>query len=413
MYSQSRGSMISNRSILVAIFVGVWLLMVVMYSQMTNGHDQPTEAGKSRAIIRSIVDNEVRAKLSALKTEELSKVYPPTKTLLTSNRKRVLVTGGAGFVGSHLVDRLMEQGHEVVVIDNFFTGRKENVQHWIGHPNFELVTHDVVKPFMREVDRIYHLACPASPPHYQFNPIKTIKTSVEGTLNMLGLAKRVGARVLLTSTSEVYGDPEEHPQKETYFGNVNTIGPRACYDEGKRVAETMMYAYESQENVEVRVARIFNTFGPRMHPNDGRVVSNFIIQALQKNPLYVYGNGLQTRSFQYVDDLVAGLMALMESDYSKPVNIGNPEEYTIKDFATMIQQQVNPDSPIEHLASTKDDPRKRKPDITLAKTKLGWSPQVSVADGLRQTIEYFRNQLKHAAKDFTPIKPAEFNNGGN
>ena len=222
-------------------------------------------------------------------------------------RKRILVTGGAGFVGSHLVDKLMLQGHYVIVVDNMFTGRPQNIQQWIGHPNFQLIIHDVVNPIMLEVDQIYHLACPASPPHYQYNPIKTIKTSTEGTLNMLGLAKRVHARILLTSTSEVYGDPKVHPQPETYWGNVNPVGPRACYDEGKRVAETMMYAYEKQENLEVRVARIFNTFGPRMHPNDGRVVSNFIIQALQSKDITIYGSGLQTRSFQYVDDLVNGM----------------------------------------------------------------------------------------------------------
>jgi UDP-glucuronate decarboxylase len=237
---------------------------------------------------------------------------------------------GSGFVGSNLVDRLMMQGHQVIVLDNMFTGRPKNIAHWQGHPNFQLIIHDVVEPIMLEVDQIYHLACPASPPHYQYNPIKTIKTSTMGTLNMLGLAKRVKARMLLTSTSEVYGDPEVHPQKETYWGHVNPIGPRACYDEGKRVAETMMYAYEQQGGVEVRVARIFNTFGPRMHPNDGRVVSNFIIQALQGKDITIYGTGEQTRSFQYVDDLVSGLIKLMNGNYSQPVNLGNPEEFQVK-----------------------------------------------------------------------------------
>lgn len=326
--------------------------------------------------------------------------------MVASQRKRIVVTGGAGFVGSHLVDRLMKMGHEVIVLDNFFTGRRENVEQWIGHRNFRLVDHDVVNPFMVEADQIYHLACPASPPHYQYNPIKTIKTSVEGTLNMLGLAKRLRARILLASTSEVYGDPEEHPQKETYFGNVNTIGPRACYDEGKRVAETMMYSYQRQENVDVRVARIFNTFGPRMHPNDGRVVSNFIIQALQKKPITIYGHGQQTRSFQFVDDLVDGLIALMESGYSLPVNLGNPEEYTISQFAEVIRDLVDKEAPIEHLAGTEDDPRKRKPDISLAKEKLNWEPKVDVKVGLMKTIEYFRDQLEKTG-EFSPIKPAE------
>ena len=341
-----------------------------------------------------------RAELKALPE---SMKWPEVKKLRTVEQKRILVTGGAGFVGSHLVDALMKQGHVVTVVDNFFTGRKQNVMHWLGHPNFMLVDHDVVKPFMAEVDQIYHLACPASPPHYQYNPIKTIKTSSEGTLNMLGLAKRVRARILLTSTSEVYGDPEVHPQVETYHGNVNPIGPRACYDEGKRVAETMMYAYEKQENVEVRVARIFNTFGPRMHPNDGRVVSNFIMQALQNKPITIYGDGSQTRSFQYVTDLVRGLIALMNNDYSQPVNIGNPDEYKISEFAEMIRKFVKGStSEIVHLPATKDDPSKRRPDITVAKRELNWSPEVSVSTGLSYTIEYFRSELDRHG-EFDPI----------
>lgn len=279
-----------------------------------------------------------------------------------------------------------------------FTGRKKNVAQWIGHPQFQLIIHDVVEPIMMEVDQIYHLACPASPPHYQYNPIKTIKTSTEGTLNMLGLAKRVQARMLLTSTSEVYGDPEVHPQKETYWGNVNPIGPRACYDEGKRVAETMMYAYESQAKVQVRVARIFNTFGPRMHPNDGRVVSNFIIQALQGKDITIYGNGKQTRSFQFVDDLVDGLIALMNGNYSQPVNLGNPDEYTVSDFAHLIKDITQSNSTIRYLPATKDDPRQRRPDISTAQAQLSWQPRVKVRDGLRKAIEYFRKELEESGE---------------
>ncbi|CAN0192030.1 unnamed protein product [Ascophyllum nodosum] len=330
--------------------------------------------------------------------------YPKTASLPDKDRMRILVTGGAGFVGSHLVDALMKMGHEVVVLDNFFTGRKKNVQHWMGHPSFHLITHDVVEPIKLEVDQIYHLACPASPPHYQYNPIKTIKTSTQGTLNMLGLAKRTAARMLLTSTSEVYGDPEEHPQRETYWGHVNPIGPRACYDEGKRVAETMMYAYKDQAEIEVRVARIFNTFGPRMHPNDGRVVSNFIIQAIQGKDITIYGDGSQTRSFQYVDDLVRGLIALMNCDYDGPVNIGNPDEYTVKDFAELIKASTESDSKIVHMESTKDDPSKRKPDISLAKREMGWEPAVSVHEGIVATVKYFREELERTG-EITPTGP--------
>eukprot|EP01084_Bolivina_argentea_P226962 383321_1 len=319
--------------------------------------------------------------------------YPNVVHLPEKDRKRILVTGGAGFVGSHLVDRLMVQGHEIIVVDNMFTGRQANVQHWIGHPNFQLIVHDVVKPILLEVDQIYHLACPASPPHYQYNPVKTIKTSTIGTLNMLGLAKRLGARMLLSSTSEVYGDPKEHPQKESYWGHVNPIGPRACYDEGKRVAETMMYAYKTQSKVDIRVARIFNTFGPRMHPNDGRVVSNFIIQGLQGEPITIYGDGKQTRSFQYIDDLVDGLIRLMYNDYSEPVNLGNPMEFTILQFAEKIKKLTNSKSKIVHFAPTEDDPTKRKPDISVAKKVLDWVPKISVDDGLKSTVEYFQKEL--------------------
>lgn len=261
-----------------------------------------------------------------------------------------------------------------------------------------LVTHDVTEQIMLEVDQIYHLACPASPPHYQYNPVKTIKTSTEGTLNMLGLAKRVRARILLTSTSEIYGDPKEHPQKESYWGNVNTIGPRSCYDEGKRVAETMMYSYKNQNAVEIRVARIFNTFGPRMHPNDGRVVSNFIIQALQNKDLTIYGDGTQTRSFQYVSDLVDGLHALMNGNYDLPVNLGNPIEYTIKDFAEYISELTKTKSKIVYLSKSQDDPTQRKPDITTANREISWSPKVSVKQGLMNTIEYFQKVLDEAGE---------------
>lgn len=321
--------------------------------------------------------------------------FPKVKKLNAIYQKRILVTGGAGFVGSHLVDKLMIQGHKVTVVDNFFTGRRENVEQWIGHPNFALLVHDVIEPLLLEVDQIYHLACPASPPHYQYNPIKTIKTSSLGTMNMLGLASRVKGRLLLASTSEVYGDPEVHPQKETYWGHVNTMGPRSCYDEGKRIAESMCYAYHQQRDVDVRIARIFNTFGPRMHPNDGRVVSNFIVQALQNRTLTIYGDGKQTRSFQYVEDLVDGLIALMNSDYGSPVNIGNPEEFTIEEFATYIRDSISPSTQIKHLPAAVDDPKKRQPDITVAETELGWSPKWKVTDGLEKTIEYFRQELEN------------------
>ncbi|KAM0732104.1 UDP-glucuronic acid decarboxylase 1 [Formica fusca] len=324
----------------------------------------------------------------------IAKDFPTVKFLNYKNRKRILVTGGAGFVGSHLVDRLMLAGHEVIVVDNFFTGRKRNVEHWVGHENFELVHHDIVRPLYLEVDEIYHLASPASPPHYMLNPVKTIKTNTLGTINMLGLAKRVGARVLIASTSEVYGDPNEHPQAETYWGHVNPIGPRACYDEGKRVAETLSYAYMRQEGVSVRVARIFNTFGPRMHMNDGRVVSNFILQALQNNSITIYGSGEQTRSFQYVSDLVDGLVALMASNYTLPVNIGNPVEHTIEKFALIIKDLVGATSKIIELAAVEDDPQRRRPDISRAKKYLNWEPKVPLVEGLKKTIVYFAKELQ-------------------
>eukprot|EP00287_Rhodomonas_sp_CCMP768_P029829 CAMPEP_0202832186 /NCGR_PEP_ID=MMETSP1389-20130828/17267_1 /ASSEMBLY_ACC=CAM_ASM_000865 /TAXON_ID=302021 /ORGANISM="Rhodomonas sp., Strain CCMP768" /LENGTH=407 /DNA_ID=CAMNT_0049505977 /DNA_START=14 /DNA_END=1237 /DNA_ORIENTATION=+ len=366
-------------------------------TEFSSGIEERVESSVFRAVERQLKGLEPSA----------DKKYPAVASLPRSKKQRIMVTGGAGFVGSHLVDRLMEQGHEVVVVDNLFTGAKRNIEHWLGHPNFELRIHDVTEPIVMEVDRIYHLACPASPPHYQYNPVKTIKTSVQGTLNMLGLAKRVRARMLFTSTSEVYGDPEEHPQRESYWGHVNPIGPRACYDEGKRVAETMMYAYKEQSGVDVRVARIFNTFGPRMNPSDGRVVSNFIVQALQGHDMTIYGDGSATRSFQYVDDLVRGLMALMEGSYDMPVNLGNPEEYSIGQFAKLIQGITHSNSSIKNLPATADDPRQRKPDITVARNHIGWEPRVLVEDGLQHTIRYFQQELRENG-EISSTGPGQF-----
>lgn len=309
---------------------------------------------------------------------------------------RILVTGGAGFIGSHLIDRLMAEGHEVLCLDNFYTGHKRNLLKWLDNPYFELIRHDVTEPIRLEVDQIYHLACPASPVHYQFNPIKTVKTNVMGTLNMLGLAKRVKARLLLASTSEVYGDPDVHPQVEEYRGNVNTIGIRSCYDEGKRIAETLAFDYHRENDVEIRVARIFNTYGPRMLENDGRVVSNFVVQALRGIPLTVYGTGSQTRSFCYVSDLVEGLMRLMNGEHTGPVNLGNPDEYTILELAQKIQQMVNPDADIKYEPLPQDDPRQRQPDITKAKNWLGWQPKIPLEEGLKLTIEDFRSRISNS-----------------
>ena len=311
--------------------------------------------------------------------------------------QRHLVTGGAGFVGSHLVDRLMERGDEVICLDNYFTGRKENIRQWIGHPNFELIRHDVTEPIKLEIDRIWHLACPASPVHYQFNPIKTAKTSFLGTYNMLGLARRVGARLLLASTSEVYGDPEVHPQPESYRGCVNTIGIRSCYDEGKRIAETLCFDYQRMHGVQVRVARIFNTYGPRMLENDGRVVSNFIVQALRGVPLTLYGEGKQTRSFCYVDDLVQGFLKLMEADHTGPMNLGNPGEFTIRQLAELVRERINPALEFVFEPLPQDDPLQRQPVITLAQQQLGWNPSVPLAAGLDRTIADFRARLSAAA----------------
>ncbi len=307
---------------------------------------------------------------------------------------RILVTGGAGFLGSHLCERLLNEGHEVLCLDNFFTGSKRNIRGLFKNSAFELVRHDVVLPVLLEVDRIYHLACPASPVHYQHNPVKTIKTNVIGTYNMLGLAKRVKARFLLASTSEVYGDPEVHPQPEGYRGNVNPIGIRSCYDEGKRVSETFSMDYHRQNNVDVKIVRIFNTYGPRMHPNDGRVVSNFIVQALKGEDITVYGDGSQTRSFCYVDDLIDGMVRMMDAEnFAGPVNLGNPEEYAILDLAGKIIAMTGSTSKIAYKPLPSDDPAQRQPDIALAKQKLGWQPKVSVDEGLTRTIEYFKKEL--------------------
>lgn len=307
---------------------------------------------------------------------------------------RTLVTGGAGFLGSHLCDRLIGQGHEVICLDNFFTGRKANIQHLIGKPGFELVRHDVIDPFKFEVDRIYNLACPASPPHYQYNPIKTMKTSVLGAINSLGLAKRVKARVFQASTSEVYGDPAVHPQRESYWGNVNPIGLRSCYDEGKRAAETLFFDYHRENGVDIRVIRIFNTYGPRMLADDGRVVSNFIVQAIQGNDLTVYGDGSQTRSFCFVDDLVEGFLRFMEQDQCVgPMNLGNPGEFTMLQLAELVLKKVGGKSKITHKPLPSDDPKQRRPDITLAKETLGWEPKVPLEVGLEKTIAYFREEL--------------------
>lgn len=309
---------------------------------------------------------------------------------------RILVTGGAGFIGSHLIDRLMKQGHDVICLDNFFTGHKRNILHWLENPYFELIRHDITEPIRLEVDQIYHLACPASPVHYQYNPVKTIKTNVMGTLNMLGLAKRVKARFLLASTSEVYGDPDVHPQPEEYRGNVNCIGIRSCYDEGKRVAETLAFDYHRQNNVDIRIMRIFNTYGPRMFENDGRVVSNFIVQALKGNPLTVYGDGSQTRSFCYVADLVEGMMRLMNGEHIGPINIGNPGEYTILQLAETIQKMINPDTELAFKPLPQDDPKQRQPDITKAKNLLGWEPKINLEEGLKMTIEDFSSRVSEA-----------------
>ena len=306
---------------------------------------------------------------------------------------RNLVTGGAGFLGSHLIDRLIDDSQEVICLDNYFTGRKSNINNWLGHKNFELIRHDVINPIQLEIDRIWHLACPASPIHYQINPIKTSKTSFLGTYNMLGLARRVGARILLASTSEVYGDPEIHPQPEEYKGSVNPIGIRSCYDEGKRIAESLCFDYKRMHDTEIRVARIFNTYGPRMLKNDGRVVSNFIVQAIDNKPITVFGDGSQTRSFCYVDDLIDGLILLMNSNKSGPINIGNPDEFKIKELAEIILKKTNSNSELVYLPLPEDDPLQRKPVVEKAKNLLGWFPKVNLENGLENTINYFKENI--------------------
>jgi len=392
------------------LFGGICIIssfsVLLLYNSLVQSEDIQENIIHDEPVLKVHTNNEnqleeanERIKLLESKLIELesrlprANAFPEIKFRNYKDKKRILVTGGAGFVGSHLVDTLMMDGHQVFVADNYFTGSKRNIEQWIGHENFEMVHHDIVNPLYMEVDEIYHLASPASPPHYMYNPVKTIKTNTVGTVNMLGLAKRTKAKILIASTSEVYGDPEVHPQPESYWGNVNPIGPRACYDEGKRVAETLAYAYNKQSGVEVRVARIFNTYGPRMHANDGRVVSNFVIQALENKPITIYGSGEQTRSFQYVSDLVQGLVTLMASDYTLPVNIGNPEERSIKTFASLIRDMVGSGSEIVHKPEVEDDPQRRRPDISTAKKELGWQPKVPLEKGLAKTIEYFRREL--------------------
>lgn len=311
-------------------------------------------------------------------------------------KKKILVTGGAGFLGSHLCERLLNDGHEVACLDNYFTGQKQNVVHLLKNPYFELIRHDVTMPFFIEVDEIYNLACPASPIHYQYNPIKTIKTSVMGAINMLGLAKRIKAKILQASTSEVYGDPKVHPQTESYWGHVNPIGERSCYDEGKRAAETLFVNYHKQNNVRIKIIRIFNTYGPRMHPNDGRVVSNFIVQALKNEDISIYGDGGQTRSFCYVDDLIDGMIKMMNSreEFTGPVNIGNPGEFTILELAQKVIQLTQSTSKIIYQPLPSDDPMQRKPDITLARKELSWEPKVDLEEGLIRTIDFFKTIIR-------------------
>ncbi|CAI8603774.1 unnamed protein product [Vicia faba] len=370
------------------VFVLIGIAIATLFFTLAPSSSTTSPASSSFSTVRyephpiSYFEHESESKTTPYQ-HHTAAVHSFGKVPLGLKRKglRIVVTGGAGFVGSHLVDRLIERGDSVIVVDNFFTGRKENVMHHFGNPRFELIRHDVVEPLLLEVDQIYHLACPASP------------TNVVGTLNMLGLAKRIGARFLLTSTSEVYGDPLQHPQKETYWGNVNPIGVRSCYDEGKRTAETLTMDYHRGAEVEVRIARIFNTYGPRMCLDDGRVVSNFVAQALRKEPLTVYGDGKQTRSFQYVSDLVEGLMRLMEGEHVGPFNLGNPGEFTMLELAKVVQETIDPEAKIEYRPNTEDDPHKRKPDITKAKEQLGWEPKVDLHTGLPLMVSDFRQRI--------------------
>ena len=314
---------------------------------------------------------------------------------MTIAKGRALVTGGAGFIGSHLCERLLADDYDVLCVDNYYSSTKDNIAHLLDHPRFEVIRHDVTFPLYVEVDEIYHLACPASPVHYQRDPVQTTKTAVHGSINMLGLAKRTGAKILLTSTSEVYGDPHVHPQNETYWGNVNPIGPRACYDEGKRCAETLFFDYRRQHDMDIKVVRLFNTYGPRMHPHDGRVVSNFVVSALTGKPLTVYGDGDQTRSFQYIDDLIEGLVKMMATDHevTGPINLGNPGEFTIKELADLVIEQTGTSAGIEYRPLPQDDPVRRQPDIAKAKELLGWEPTIPLAEGLTRTIDYFKRTL--------------------
>ncbi|XP_059646981.1 UDP-glucuronic acid decarboxylase 1 [Cornus florida] len=379
---------------LLFILVGILIGSTFFILQPTLSRLGPSESHSSIPRSFSVTKRDsVSNPFRSSKDYGTDKVNGRVPVGIPRRRMRIVVTGGAGFVGSHLVDKLIARGDDVIVIDNFFTGRKENVMHHFQNPRFELIRHDVVEPILLEVDQIYHLACPASPVHYKYNPVKTIKTNVMGTLNMLGLAKRIGARFLLTSTSEVYGDPLEHPQKETYWGNVNPIGVRSCYDEGKRTAETLTMDYHRGAGVEVRIARIFNTYGPRMCLDDGRVVSNFVAQAIRKQPLTVYGDGKQTRSFQYVSDLVDGLMSLMEGEHAGPFNLGNPGEFTMLELAEVVKETIDSSARIEFRENTADDPHMRKPDISKAKELLNWEPKVSLREGLPLMVTDFQNRI--------------------